>query len=194
MELHADDLAALLTELGYEQAHIAGIAYGGEVAQAFALKYPKQTRSLILVDTVSEVGVELRMTIETWIYAAKAGDAELFFNASVPWNFSPAFIAGNPRLLADARKRYEFLDFAAVTRLCEYFLNVNLTPKLAGIKCPTCILVGSLDILKGSVYASILENGIPHVELHILQGAGHASCWERPQEFNSAILEFLAKL
>jgi pimeloyl-ACP methyl ester carboxylesterase len=134
------------------------------------------------------------MTIETWIYAAKAGDAEFFFNASVPWNFSPAFIAGNPRLLVDARKRYEFLDFAAVTRLCEYFLNVNLTPKLAGIKCPTCILVGSLDILKSPVYASILENGIPHVEQHILQGAGHASCWERPQEFNSAILGFLAKL
>lgn len=193
MELHADDLASLLTELGYEQAHIAGISYGGEVAQAFALKYPERISSLILADTVSEVGVELRMTIETWIYAAKACDAELFFNATVPWNFSPAFIADNPRLLADARKRYELLDFAAVAHLCECFLSVNFTSQLGQIKCPTCILVGSLDILKGPAYASILKNGIPQAVLHILQGAGHASCWERPQEFNTAILGFLAK-
>ena len=28
---------------------------------------------------------------------------------------------------------------------------------------------------------------------HILQGAGHASCWERPQEFNTVVLGFLSK-
>ena len=55
MEMHADDLAALLAALGYEQAHIAGISYGGEVGQAFALKYPDRCASLILADTVSEV-------------------------------------------------------------------------------------------------------------------------------------------
>ena len=193
MELHADDLAALLTRLGYEKAHIAGISYGGEVAQAFALRYPERTRSMILADTVSEVSSELRMTIETWIDAAKACNAELFFNATVPWNFSPTFITDYPSLLVDARKRYELLDFDAVTCLCECFLNVNFTARLGEIKCPVCILVGSLDILKGPGYASILKTGIPHAELHVLQGAGHASCWERPQEFNSVILGFLAK-
>src|SRR3972149_9902359 len=35
MELHADDLAALMEALGIEQAHVAGISYGGEGAQAF---------------------------------------------------------------------------------------------------------------------------------------------------------------
>jgi 3-oxoadipate enol-lactonase len=102
MELHADDLASLLSALGYEQAHLAGISYGGEVAQAFALKHPGRTRSLILADTVSEVGPQLRVTVEGWLDAARAKDAGAFFNVTVPWNFSPAFIAANPRLLADA--------------------------------------------------------------------------------------------
>ena len=74
MELHADDLAALLEALEIEHAHIAGISYGGEVAQAFALKYPDKTRSLILMDTVSEVGPELRLVIESWVDALKAED------------------------------------------------------------------------------------------------------------------------
>jgi len=193
MELHADDLCTLLSALGYHKAHLAGISYGGEVAQAFALKYPERTSSLILADTVSEVGAELRITVESWMNAVRACDAEAFFNATVPWNFSPTFIADNPRLLADARKRYEQLDFAAILRLCECFLKVNFTARLDEIKCLTCIMVGSVDLLKGPAYAAILKKRIPHAELHILQGAGHASCWERPQEFNTVVLGFLSK-
>lgn len=193
MDLHADDLAALLTGLGYRKAHVAGISYGGEVAQAFALKYPEMTQSLILADTVSEVGPELRVTVSSWLNAARLRDAEAFFNATVPWNFSPAFITNNARLLADARKRYEELDYAAIVRLCECFLRISFTERLSDIECPACILVGSLDLLKGPMYAAILKNRIPQAELHLLEGAGHASCWERPQEFNTIVLGFLAK-
>jgi len=193
MELHADDLCALLSALGYEKAHLAGISYGGEVAQAFALKYPERTQSLILADTVSEVGAELRITVESWLDAARACNAEAFFNATVPWNFSPTFVANNPRLLADAKTRYTQLDYAAIVRLCECFLGVNFTARLGEIKCPTCIVAGSVDLLKGPAYAAVLKNGIPQAELHILHGAGHASCWEKPQEFNTVVLGFLAK-
>lgn len=193
MEMHADDLAALLTALGYEKAHVAGISYGGEVAQAFGLKYPERTLSLILADTVSEVGAELRIIVDGWLDAAKIGDSNAFFNATVPWNFSPAFITANPKLLADAKGRYKLLDYPAVARLCECFLNVNFTARLGEIKCPTCIIVGGADLLKGPAYAAILKAGIPHAEMHVLTGSGHATCWERLQEFNSAILGFLAK-
>lgn len=193
MEMHAVDLAALLTILGYEKAHIAGISYGGEVAQAFGLKYPERTLSLILADTVSEVGAELRIIVDAWLDSAIAADANAFFNATVPWNFSQAFITANPALLADAKKRYTLLDYPAVVRLCEAFMDVNFTARLGEIKCPVCIMAGSLDLLKGPAYAAILKNGIPHAELHILQGAGHASCWERPQEFNTVVLGFLSK-
>jgi len=193
MELHAADLSALLEALDIPSAHIAGISDGGEVAQAFALTYPHQTRSLILMDTVSEVGPELRLIIQSWIDALKTGDALTFFNATIPWNFSPQFITNNAALLADAQKRYALLDFPAVIRLCEAFLDVDFTPRLGEITAPTCIMVGELDLLKGPRYAQILQRAIPQAEYHLLTGAGHASCWERPQEFNAIILGFLAK-
>ncbi len=193
MGLHAYDLAALLDALGIERAYIAGISYGGEVAQAFALQYPEKVRGLILSDTVSEVGPELRLVVESWIDALHAGDPNAFFNATVPWNFSPRFIVDNPQLLEDAKKRYALLDFPAVIRLCECFLDVNFTPRLGEIFAPTCILVGELDRLKGPAYAAILRKSIPHAEFHILPGAGHATCWESPDEFNTIILGFLAK-
>jgi 3-oxoadipate enol-lactonase len=193
MELHADDLAALLEALEIESAHIAGISYGGEVAQAFTLKYPTLVNSLILIDTVSEVGPELELIIQSWMDALKANDPLAFFHATVPWNFSPDWITANTTILDDAKKRYQLLDFPAVNRLCEAFLSVNFTDQLKEITVPTCIMVGEFDLLKGIRYARIIKEVIPHAELHILEGAGHATCWERPAEFNSVILGFLAK-
>ena len=183
MAMHADDLAALLTALNINAAHIAGISYGGEVAQAFAFQYPMKTRSLILADTVSEVLPELRYIVEGWIDALKTGDPMTVFNATIPWNFSPHFVRSNPALMADAQKRYANLDFPAVIRLCECFLEVNFT----------CILVGEKDLLKGPEYAQILRTAIPHAEYHIIADAGHATCWENAAEFNSIILGFLVK-
>lgn len=193
MALHAEDLLALLDALDIRQAHLAGISYGGEVIQAFALAYPDRVRSLILADTVSEVGPELRLTVETWLDAAWRADPAAFFNATVPWNFSPQFIRDHPALLEDARQRYTRLDFSAVARLCEAFLAVNYTLRLREIPAPTCILAGELDLLKGPAYARLLQQHIPHAELHILSGAGHASSWERPEEFNTVVLGFLEK-
>ena len=193
MEQHADDLSALMDALDIGEAHIGGISYGGEVAQAFVLKYPQKTNSLILMDTVSEVGPELRLVIQSWIDALRTGDPLFFFNATVPWNFSPEFITNNQPLLEDAKKRYALLDFPAVIRLCEAFLDVSFTVRLSEIKCPTCIMVGELDLIKGPRYAEILKTGIPHAEYYLIQGAGHASCCERPQEFNQIVLNFLDK-
>ena len=192
MDTHARDLAALLDRLEIATAHIAGISYGGEVAQAFALVCPGRVRSLVLADTVSEVDSDLRRVVEEWRDVAKIGDAERFFEVTVPWNFSQAFIDANAMLLADARRRYTELDFPAVARLCDAFLSsVRFTGRLHELQIPSCVIVGSEDRLKGPRYAERLRQALPHSELHVIAGAGHASCWERPDEFNRIVLEFL---
>ncbi|MEW5981193.1 MAG: alpha/beta fold hydrolase [Acidobacteriota bacterium] len=192
MEQHADDLAGLLVALEIPAAHIAGISYGGEVAQAFALRHPPATRSLFLADTVSEAGPELRLVIEGWREAARLGDPELFYLVTVPWNFSPGFIASHAELLDAARARYRDLDFPAVVRLCEAFLSsVDFTSRLPAVTVPARIVVGELDLLKGPAYADVLHRSIAGSDLHVIPGAGHATCWEQPAEFNRLLLEFV---
>jgi 3-oxoadipate enol-lactonase len=193
MQQHADDLAALLDGLHVDRAHVAGISYGGEVAQAFALEHPGRVRSLILADTVSEVGLELRYTVEGWLACARACDPEAFFAVTVPSNFSPEYIGSHPQVLAAARARYGLLDYPSVVRLCEAFLAVDFTRRLGEIQVPTCIIVGEQDRLKGLNYARILHDNIRGSELHVLPGAGHASCWEAAAEFNTVVLGFVTK-
>ena len=193
MDGHADDLAALLEALEITEAHILGISYGGEVAQAFALKYPGMTISLVLADTASQVGPRLRMIIQSWMDALKSGDPAAFFHATVPWNFSAEFIKKNPALLASAKERYGTLDFPAILRLCRCFLEVDFTSRLKEISKPTCVIVGEKDRLKGMEYAKILKSNISGAELHVIPGAGHASCWENPEVYNTIVLGFLDK-
>jgi 3-oxoadipate enol-lactonase len=194
MEQHADDLAALLSALGIERAHILGISYGGEVAQAFALAHQRRVESLILADTVSEVRPELRLIVEGWKAAARTNDADLFFLVTVAWNFSPEFIAVRAAMLQAARARYRDLDLPSVARLCDAFLEVDFTTRLHEISVPTCVIVGQHDQLKGPGYAETIHRAIAGSELRVLPGAGHAVCMESPGAFNSTVLSFLSSV
>ena len=191
IELHADDLAALLDALGMARAHIGGISYGAEISMVFALKYPERTLSLILSSAVSQVNPALAGIAGMWLAAALRREPDLFFAATYPFNFSQRWIAANPGLLAQARSRYASLDFDAVAELCRAFLALDITGELHRITAPTLLMVGEEDNLKPRAYADIIAREIPHVAYAIIPGAGHAACWEAPLVFNSLVLGFL---
>ena len=50
-ELLADDIAALITQLGFDQADILGYSLGGGVALQTAIRHPEVARKLALVST-----------------------------------------------------------------------------------------------------------------------------------------------
>lgn len=193
MEQHADDLAGLLDALGIERAHIGGISYGGELSIVFALRYPERALSLIVADVVSHVDPWLRIVVEGWIAAARTKNPPVFFSATVPWNFSARFVREHPDLMAQALERYRLLDYEAVIRLCECFLTLNVREQLGEIAAPACVIVGERDILKGREYAEEIARRIPRAEFHLIPDAGHATCWEQPEVFNSIVLGFLSR-
>ena len=193
MEQHADDLCALLDALKIDKAHLLGISYGAELSLMFALNYPERARSLIVASTVSQAEPTLASIVQMWIEAAKRKDAEMFYRVTYPFNFAEAWIVANPQLLAQARQRYETLDFDAVVNLCEAFLKLNITADLHRLKTPTLLMVGEQDSLKPRHYADSIAREMPHAEYVIVPGSGHALCWEKFQVFNSLVLGFLAK-
>jgi len=193
MELHADDLAALLDALGIGQAHIGGTSYGAEVSMVFAHKYPARTRSLIVTAAVSQLDPLLRGLADIWIEAARARDPELLFKVVYPLTFSEAWIAANQPALDLARGRYEALDFDALLELFLCFSRLDITADLHRITAPTLVVAGELDVLKPRKYAEIIAREIPGAEYVLIPHAGHAAMWEQAGVFNSLILGFLAK-
>lgn len=190
-ETHADDLAALLDALDIEAAHIGGISYGGELTLVFALRYPERCKTLIVADAVSHVEPQLAAIVDSWARVAALGDHELFYRITWYWNFSEAFFRAQYDLLSSRIEAAKTLDLPSIEQLCRCFLTLDVTDQLASIQQPTCVLVGEADLLKPVHYSDTIAARIPDAELYILPGAGHASFWERAQEFNRVILTFL---
>ena len=193
MEEHADDLAGLLSALDIEQAHIAGISYGAEVSMMFALRYPEMTRSLTVIDGVSEIHPLLRAQTYPWLMAAERHDAELLLNTSYHMNFAADWIRANQAFIDTSVERYALLDMDALVRLMKSFYALDLTDELPKIQAPTLVIAGEEDLIKGREYAEIIAAQIPNSEFVIVPGSGHALCLEKPAVLNTLLLGFATK-
>jgi 3-oxoadipate enol-lactonase len=193
MEMHADDLAALLDALGIERAHIGGASYGAEISMLFALKYPEKTYSLIAATAVSQIDPILEGIIGSWIAAARAKDPDLLLQVVYPLVFSEPWIAANQEALDLARERYGRLDYDAFLELLLSFSQLNITAELPEITAPTLVIAGEEDLVKPRKYSEIIAREIPNAEFVVVPYAGHAVMWEQAGVFNSLILGFVTK-
>jgi len=194
LEMHARDLAALLKQLGIGRARIVGTSYGAEVALTFARDFPASTLSVVSIDGVTEYDAVLGATVASWKAAALC-DPRVFYKTILPWNYSAGYIAANADLLAKREEAVASLPrdyFQAFGRLCDAFMNVDLTKDLRRIACPCLALVASEDILKHRRYSRIIADGVPGARYEEIAGAGHAVVIEQPGAVADSLLRFLA--
>ncbi len=195
MELHAEDLRALLDALDVEGCHLVGTSYGGEVGMVFAYTYPERVRSLTVISSVSHVEVPLRRQIERWRQAALEDPGSLY-DLSAPDNFSPRFRKQYGGVIAQGRRRLEQSPpefFRALVGLIDAFEGLDVTARLPEIRCPTLVMCGEGDTLKPVAYSRTIASAIPYAEMLVVPGAGHAVVIEKHREVNTALLGFLAK-
>lgn len=193
MQLHADDLAGLLDALNIAEAHIAGISYGAEISMVFALSYPQKTKSLIVIDGVSEIHPLLRAQTYPWLMAAEKNDPELLLRTSYHFNFGEDWIITNHEFIVSSVERFAQLDMKALTWLMQAFYELDITNQLPNISTPTLVIAGEEDLIKGPEYAKIIAKQISDSELVLIPGSGHAVCLEKPATLNTLLLGFVTK-
>jgi pimeloyl-ACP methyl ester carboxylesterase len=67
------------------------------------------------------------------------------------------------------------------------------TPDLAGIDVPTLVVTSTGDTLIPPEATTPMADQIPGARLEIIQGAGHLSNLEAPEDFNGLLIEHLAR-
>jgi len=193
LDLHAEDLAALMEALKLGPAHMVGTSYGGELNLLMGLRHPERCRSLVIIASVSHSDALCAAMVERWRLAALLGDGQAFFRLIYADVYSEAFLTERPDLIPLAEARYATLDLPAAVRLIESFQKFSVTPDLHRIQVPTCIVSAELDLLKPRKYGELMHRAIPGSEFHLIAGAGHVVVVERAAEVNTIILGFLAK-
>ena len=195
MALLADDLAALLTALRIEQAHVLGFSLGGNVALAFARQYPERVSKLVLAATFATMNRQARLFLDAVLDTyAQSGSARLVFNLVAPWLFSPEFLAQAAhaeffRYSSDEPHPQPFSAWHHQYRAQQQF---DLRADLLAIQAPALVLGGAQDRLAHPEDATLLARHLPNARLDLLPGAGHLFHYEQPAWFHQHVLAFLS--
>lgn len=174
-EQMADDTAALLGQLGIEEADLFGYSDGGNVALGVALRHPGLARKLVLAGThyrsdglYPDILEGLRQAKADDIPAALREEYERVAPHPEHW----------PRLVAKQMKQHrEFEGWRA--------------EELRRLWTPTLILVGDNDIVRPE-HAVELFRLLPYARLAVLPDTDHVALMlERPDCLAAMVNEFL---
>ena len=187
---YANCLAALIGALDLGLAHVAGLSWGGTVAQELYRHHPELVATLLLVDTYagwkgSLPEGEVRVRVEGIRQMLAAADH--LFDPTFPGLFAgdpPAeFVPLLQAMAADVRPdsmRTALLVMAEADQR-------DLLPRIA---VPTLLIWGERDARSPLSVARQFEDAVPDAKLVVIPGAGHVSNLEAPELFNDAVREF----
>jgi len=192
MDIHADDLKALLDYLKVKKVNLVGISFGAEVALIFATKYPKMLKSLVVACAVSHVDSAVKAKAERWLIAARLRSGKYLFELVYPDVFSDDFILKKWDFISSTAPFYDTsVDIDAFSELLKSFMQLNITPNLSKIKTPTLVIAAEKDKIKPLQYSKIIHSKIAGSKLVKIKGAGHTVIWEKPEEFNNLVFDFI---
>jgi poly(3-hydroxyalkanoate) depolymerase len=184
-------LAGLLDQLGYEQADVLGISWGGGLAQQFALSRPDRVRRLVLVATGTGAlmvpghpRVLLRMLTPRRHrdpgYASRIAGELYGGSARDDPALARDLLHATTRLGPARGYFYQLLSSIGWTSL----------PRLPKLRPPTLILAGDDDPIIPLVNARIMHRLIPRSQLHVYRG-GHLELAANAERLASAVEAFL---
>lgn len=181
-EATVGDMAAVLDACGVEHAVIGGLSLGGYMSLAFHLAYPHRVKALMLFDTGP--GFRKDPPREAWNQRAEA-TARAFETQGL------AALGRSAEVLTSHHRSAQGLAHAARGMLAQR--DSRVMDSLASIQVPTLVLVGAKDepFLAATEY---MASKIPAATKVVIPDAGHAANIDQPEEFNRAVLAFLARV
>ena len=199
-----EDLHTLLEELNLNDVTLVGFSMGGgEVARYFSLYGSDRLRSVVFASAVTPYLMQtpgnpdgpLTLAQASKMTAALTANPDSFYD-----QFATDFFSANGDLKVSEHQRQELLalckqaDKKASLACMTAFANTDFRDDLAKVNVPTLVIHGDSDFVvfyEGS--GKRTHAAIPGSELHVLAGAPHGCNVSHVDEWNTALLGFLAK-
>jgi pimeloyl-ACP methyl ester carboxylesterase len=197
-EGYADQVAAFLSAIGIERAHVAGMSLGAAVAMHLGARHPDRVRSLSLHSGWDTSDAYLKTVVEQWRTLATSLPtvADVVIQGIFPWCFTPEMYAERPEFVDTLVKFVQSRPAQPVDGFVAQLDAVvahDAGPALAEIHAPTLITFGARDLVCSTRFAGRLNGGIVGSELVVFEHLSHAGLHEDPEAFNRATLDFLLR-
>jgi len=197
----ADDVIAMLTELGIDRAHLIGASYGAGVAVEVALMQPSLVESLLLSapggSLIAEEAPQLLAFVEAEDAAFDAGDLDAAVEANLSWWVDGAG-CGPERVDPDLREFVRRMQRRAFELTAEWgdVDEADFDPptfeRLAEVDVPTLVLLGGLDLDAIHNAAERATAGIEGARRVDWPDGAHLPSMERPSDFTALVDEWVS--
>ena len=180
--------------------NLIGLSMGGPIAAAFSSQYPDRVKKLILIDPAGARPIELSPLLKL-VKVPLAAEAAL---AILGGDFLVNSVADDffdPKLVAHFQARYkvqmQYKGFgrAILSTIRNNMLGsfIDVYRKLGETNLPVLLFWGRDDRTVPFEHSSILREAMPQAEFRAMDHCGHIPHYEKPDEVNPILLEFLKR-
>ncbi len=200
MDAQVDLVFSLMDKLEIKQAILVGHSAGGTVAAIAALREPQRVQGLIFVGAAIYISGGapgwVRPLLNTpqfnrvgpWFVRSLGGEQGTAFLQSAwhdPGKISADVAAGYRKPLQVDNWDIALWEFTKASR------RVDLSPQISGILQPVLVISGDDDRIVPVEESLRLAEDLPNARLVIIPACGHLPQEEKPEEFLTAVEEYL---
>lgn len=168
-----------------DKAHLVGLSMGGRIARNFALEHPDRLRSLTLANTTPGFDALSPEEVRRFVDERRNRTAD-----------SLRSLVGSraaPEALPALQSSFAALRPGSYLKTLEASVAQDRAAPIEQIRVPTLVVTGTEDKVYAPQIARDMAQRIPGAELAVLEGAGHLTNLELPDEFNRRVMEFALK-
>ena len=198
IDLFCKQLRELLDTLGFDQVNLIGLSMGGPITSTFTTSYPARVCKLVLLDPAGARDVGLPGLIKV---VTLPGIGELAFSLLGNEIMTKGIASDlyGPDLVAEFQEKYRvqmhYKGFkrALLSSMRNGMLRSFSTTYqcLGSQKTPVALFWGRED--KTVPFEQSLEilAAVPQTQFHIIENCGHIPHYEKSEEVNPLLLDFL---
>ncbi|HET8841777.1 MAG TPA: alpha/beta hydrolase [Ktedonobacteraceae bacterium] len=164
-------LYSWMQALELEKASLVGHSMGGYVSMALAAAHPELIKRLVLVDSI---GISFNLPVRRLVYPALKAIARTMPSFWMCIGYD--YLRAGPSMILNASQQIVALETSDL---------------LSTVQVPTLVIWGEHDDLVPFALGRQLHTQLSGARLFVMPGTNHFCMFERPDEFNRALLGFL---
>ena len=189
---YADHVAGVMRALALNRStDVFGNGYGAFVALELAIRHGGTFRRLLVADTLAAFPEAARAPFRGMADKVRAAGMQAVLDTAIGRMFPPAFQAAKPDVIAARKAALASVDAGCFARACLALAQLDLRPLLRGIRNPTLVMCGALDLTTPPALAEQVALAIPGALYREISGSGHCPMLEQPALLVELIEEFV---
>ena len=180
----SDDVLRLADHLGLDRFVLVAAAYGGFGGLDFALRFPEHLIAFVLATSQGGLVDPEYVAVRQRVAGPEVRAMPIQFR-----ELGPSYRVESPEGVE------RWLQIVHEARGEEAprqntFLEITLD-RLQSLSVPTLVLAADADLLAPPALMRLVAERMPKCEFVTIQDAGHSAHWERPEQWNKIVLEFI---